>query len=612
MGAHTLLITHNKATIGAMSCNPSFGGIGKGHLLRELDALDGLSPRICDKAGLHYKVLNRTKGPAVWGPRAQIDRDLYRQHLQEELLAMPLLTVREGAVEDLLVTEDHQTGKRVEGVVLADGELIRCGGVVITAGTFLRGEIHLGLDVRPAGRAGDAPSVGLAKTLDRLNFRLARLKTGTPPRLVKSTIDFEPCTVWQPDVPPMPFSFMNAAVDIKPSDQLPCHITWTPVSIEEVIRESWHLNHHLKEEVSGPRYCPSIESKMIRFPGRQHRVWLEPEGLESDVVYPQGLNCTMPLEYQLKMLRLVPGLEKVEIAQPGYGVEYDYLEPRDLQRTLESRLVSRLFLAGQVNGTTGYEEAAVQGLVAGVNAACTPGRELRIDRTEGYIGVLLDDLTTQGVTEPYRMFTARAEYRLSLRPDNADLRLTEKGHMSGCVSDARYEQLLAMRRRLESAEEHLRGDVRTTSRWSKLIDIPFTAKGEKKSAFELLGINNWNVSVARLAAADPAYRDMALDEALCLRLAAEALYHDLVQQQQYEIGEVRREEALAIPKNMDYYSSDISLSNEMRDKLDKARPESIAAASRVPGISPSAVVNLMRHTHLIAKRINASQGISVR
>lgn len=362
-GSRTLLLTHRVDTIGQMSCNPSFGGIGKGHLMREVDALDGLCSRICDQSGIHYKVLNRRKGPAVWGLRAQIDRKLYKQNMQKEILSTPLLTVQEGAVEDLVLAEPEPGygGKsRVRGVVLADGSTIHAESVILTTGTFLRGTVIIGLEVHPAGRLGDQPSIGLAQTLEKLGFMVGRLKTGTPPRLAKESINFSILNEHTADNPPIPFSFLSDSVWIKPEDQLPCYLTHTNPRVDELVLENLHLNSHVKETTRGPRYCPSIESKVLRFPNRLHQVWLEPEGMDSDLIYPQGLSVTLPAELQEKMITCIRGLEKAKMVHPGYGVQYDYLDPRQISPSLETHLVQRLFFAGQINGTTGYEEAAAQ------------------------------------------------------------------------------------------------------------------------------------------------------------------------------------------------------------------------------------------------------------
>ncbi|XP_008059359.1 protein MTO1 homolog, mitochondrial isoform X2 [Carlito syrichta] len=601
-GSRTLLLTHRVDTVGQMSCNPSFGGIGKGHLMREVDALDGLCSRICDQSGIHYKVLNRRKGPAVWGLRAQIDRKLYKQNMQKEILNTPLLTVQEGAVEDLILSdpEPERPGKcRVSGVVLVDGSTVYAESVIVTTGTFLRGMVVIGVEMHSAGRLGDQPSVGLAQTLEKLGFAVGRLKTGTPPRIAKESINFSILNKQTPDNPPLPFSFTNKTVWIKPEDQLPCHLTHTNPQVDEIVLENLHLNSHVKETTRGPRYCPSIESKVLRFPNRLHQVWLEPEGMDSDLIYPQGLSMTLPAELQEKVITSIRGLEKARVIQPGYGVQYDYLDPRQITTSLETRLVQRLFFAGQINGTTGYEEAAAQGVIAGINASlrvsCKP--PFVVSRTEGYIGVLIDDLTTLGTSEPYRMFTSRVEFRLSLRPDNADRRLTLRGYKeAGCVSQHRYERASWMKSSLEEAISVLKSIELSSSKWKNLIpEVSIsTSRSLPVSALDVLKYEEVDMELLAKAIPEP-LKKYAVCRELAERLKIEATYESVWFHQLQEIKEVQREEALQLPEDLDYFTvRDVSLSHEVREKLNFSRPQTIGAASRIPGVTPAAIINLLR------------------
>ncbi|KAL1417612.1 hypothetical protein MTO96_026669 [Rhipicephalus appendiculatus] len=566
MGCNTLLLTHRFDTIGEMSCNPSFGGIGKAHLIREIDALGGVCGKICDLSGISYRVLNKSKGPAVWGPRAQIDRGLYKRHIQSYLKNQRNLTIICGTVEDLVLQETAE-GSRCIGITLDDHSTIHSQCVVLTTGTFPeRADQH---------RSGD--------------FKLGRLKTGTPPRLDGRTIDYSSLEIVHGDKPPEPFSFSNTKVWIEAEDQVPMHLTHTTPEVDKLVLDNLHLDRHVKEEVTGPRYCPSIESKVLRFKGRV------PPSLDTHIIYPNGISCTLPADIQQKLVRCMPGCHNVEMIRPGYGVEYDFIDPRQVKPTLETKKVPGLFLAGQINGTTGYEEAASQGIVAGINAACKVlDREpLTVTRLEGYIGVLVDDLTTHGTQEPYRMFTSRAEYRLSLRPDNADIRLTEKGYKVGCVSEEEYERASSMKNALADAHRILDAEVKHTRHWRNLLGLPATANQTQKSALEILG--SQDIGADRIVdmflpklgplASSPIFRN---------RLRIEARYACLVAMQRLEILEIEEGEALQLPENIDYNDPSLNLSNEMKSKLEQARPTTVGAASRIPGVTPVAILSLLR------------------
>jgi tRNA uridine 5-carboxymethylaminomethyl modification enzyme len=597
MGARTALVTHRFATIGEMSCNPAIGGLGKGHLVREIDALDGLMGRVADAAGIQFRLLNRSKGPAVQGPRAQADRRLYKAAMQAAVRATANLEVVEAAVEDLIVDSGAAAG-----IITADGREIRAGAVVLTTGTFLRGLIHRGEERTPGGRHGEAPANGLSQRLLSLDLRLGRLKTGTPARLYRHSVDWASLEMQPGDAEPVPFSFLTTRIA---TPQIECGITATTDATHALIRANLSRSpmYSGRIESVGPRYCPSIEDKVVRFGQRTaHQIFLEPEGLDDDTVYPNGVSTSLPAEVQEAFLRTIPGLAKVAIKRFGYAIEYDYVDPRELLPTLQVKKLPRLFLAGQINGTTGYEEAGALGLAAGINAALRAGGsscEFIVSRADGYMGVMIDDLVSRGVSEPYRMFTSRAEYRLRLRADNADQRLTPRGLELGCVGAERRTTFAARCLALEEGRVLLQG-LSLTPNEAARHGLELNRDGRRRTGLELLA--HPAVGLARLRAIWPEVGRIAPQ--IATQLEVDARYAAYVDRQETDIQALRKEESVRIPADFDYGCVP-SLSTEVRQKLEALRPATLAQAARMEGMTPAALMLLLAHLRKLPARKSA-------